>query len=216
MWWSAYDEAHKADKAEYAEEFIRSALIGSQALLLGRNPSEALCLLDTAGAAAAWVRQPIGSDHFRQRGVALFQLREDDAAADCFRKAVTAMEHLNEARNPAQLVMTGPRHINLLGKLQWDGAREVLDTAKRGFGETSLEAVMAQHWAAACGLSTDSTRVNEDAVRLLDAPIALAPQFGHQATIRKLLALTPDLGLDTRLRQAWVRRALYENASRTR
>jgi len=36
------------------------------------------------------------------------------------------------------------------------------------------------------------------------------------ATIRKLLVLTPDLGLDPRLRRDWVRRTLYENAFRAR
>ena len=51
---------------------------------------------------------------------------------------------------------------------------------------------------------------------LLTTATTPAPQFGHQATIRTLLTVTPELGLDDRLRKAWVRRALYENAFRDR
>jgi hypothetical protein len=51
---------------------------------------------------------------------------------------------------------------------------------------------------------------------LLEAAAIPAAQFGHQSTIRKLLTITPELGLDDRLRSVWVRRALYENAFRAR
>ena len=75
---------------------------------------------------------------------------------------------------------------------------------------------MALHWAAACGLSTDSPAIIQSTQdSLLSGPDPVA-QFGHQSTIRRLLRLTPELGLDDRLRRAWVRRALYENAFRNR
>jgi hypothetical protein len=75
---------------------------------------------------------------------------------------------------------------------------------------------MTLNWAAACGLSTDSSSAIQKAVELLGAHPGLAPEFGHQSTIRKLLTVTPELGLDSRLRRIWVRRALYENTSRNR
>jgi hypothetical protein len=213
LWRLAY---HESAEREYAERFIESALIGSQALLLNRRPQPALRLLETASDAAKSIGAPEGSDHARQRGVALFQLREDERAAAQFQKAAQVMEKLNEARTPAQLLMTGARHLSLLGGLKWDNAQEVLDAARRSFGDRSLEASMALHWAAACGLSTDSSSISQITLDLLEAGEKPAAQFGHQVTIRRLLAMTPALELDSRLRRIWVRRSLYENAFRDR
>ena len=212
LWRIAY---HESSEREYAGRFVQSALIGSHALLLARRPEDAWRVLHIADDAANAMRAPIGSDHYRQRGVALFQLREDERAVGAFQKATEAMENLNEATVPAQLLMTGARHISLL-KSKWDDAQEVLDVARSSFGIGSLEASMALHWAAAGGLLTDSTAVAQSSLELLRSGAPPAPQFGHQVTIRKLLALTPDLGLDERLRRAWVRRTLYENAFRYR
>jgi hypothetical protein len=43
----------------------------------------------------------------------------------------------------------------------------------------------------------------------------VARRFGHQATIHKLLSVTLELDLDTRLRRSWVRWLLYENSFRS-
>lgn len=213
LWRSAY---HESPRREYTERFVQSALVGSQAELLARQPSAALRILDIARSAAESIEAPFGSDHFRQRGVALLQLREDQRAATEFRQSAEAMERLNEAETPAQVIMTGSRHIHLLGHVNWDGANELVAAASREFGADSLEASMALHWAVACAISTDSSPVVKEANGLIGAHPSPAPQFGHQLTIRKLLSITPELGLDARLRKAWARRALYENAFRAR
>lgn len=77
LWRRAY---HESSLKDYAEGFIKSALISSHAHLLTRRPNDAWRILDMAADAAQCVNAPLGSDHFRQRGVALFQLREDDRA----------------------------------------------------------------------------------------------------------------------------------------
>ncbi len=213
LWRIAYNESRHR---EYAERFIQAALIGSHAWLLERHPRQSLETLKIARDAAKSIGAPMGSDHFRQRGVALFQLREDERAAEAFRKSGEAMERLNEARIPAQVVMTGTRHINLLGSPNWEGANEVLATARQSFGQESLEASMALHWAVACGVSTDSPSAIEHALDLITAAPPPAAHFGHQLTIRRLLTITPELGLYAGLRRAWVRRTLYENAFRNR
>ena len=212
LWRIAY---HETGSPDYAEGFIQSALIGSHAWLLARRPQEAWLVLDLARDAAESIRAPLGSDHARQRGVALLQLREDQQAQKQFQKSAELMEKLNEATVSAQIVMTGTRHAGLL-TLNCDRGRDVLEIARRAFGEGSLEASMALHWSAAAGLSTDSPITIANAADLLNRHPEPAPQFGHQATIRKLLSIAPELGLDLRLRRAWVRRALYENAFRSR
>lgn len=213
LWRHAY---HEAGSPEYAASYVEAALVGSNALLLAREPQQAWAVLKLAKDAAEAIGAPLGSEHYRQRGVALFQLREDDRAVRMFERAPKAMEQLGEARNPAHLLMTGTRQINLLQGLKCDRARELIVTAQQSFGSESLEASMALHWAAACGFSTDSTSEIQQAVDSLGTASPPSAQFGHQATIRKLLAITPELELDSRLRSAWVRRALYENAFRAR
>jgi len=205
---------HESGAPDYAREFVKSALIGSQGLLLSRRPEEALRVLDIARDAAESIGDPLGSDHHRQRGVALLQLRQDAQASGQFRKSAEMMEKLREATNPAQILMTGTRHIGLLDSLNCDQAQETFSSVKVAFGMSSLETSMALHWAAASCLSSDSaTLIREAADQLRDHPAPL-PEFGHQLTIRRLLVITPELGFDDRLRRIWIRRALYENAFR--
>jgi hypothetical protein len=205
---------HESDTCDFARGFVSAALIGSHAWLLSRRPEEALTVLDVARDAAESTDSILGSDHYRQRGVALLQLRQDPQAAEQFSKSAEMMEKLNEATVPAQVMMTGVRHTGLLGGLNCDQGYDVLSAAKLAFGDGSLENSMALHWAAASCLCSDSNSLIQRAVaRMKDAPGPSA-QFGHQLTIRRLLIMTPDLGLDDRLRRVWVRRALYENAFR--
>lgn len=200
---------------EYAREFIQSALIASNGLLLSRQPERSWKLLDIAEDAATAISAPIGSEPHRQRGVALLLLQRHEQAAEQFRKAAEAMERLGEASSPAQALMTGARHSSL-AELNWDKAQEVEAAARQSFGAGSLEAAMALHWAAACGLSTDSAEANQTALFRLQGATEPPAHFGHQLTIRTLLAITPGLGFDVRLRRLWVKRALYENAFRAR
>lgn len=206
---------HERPLKDNAEGFVQAVLIDSNAHLMMRSPREAWSILDVAHAAAESAGIDIGSEPLRQRGVALFQLREDERAAQQFRHAAQAMERLGEAQKPAQLLMTGVRHISLLGTPDPD-AGGVAQAAEEAFGTESLEYAMALNWVAAARLITGSDAAIHQALYLLQSAPAPAPQFGHQTTIRRLLSVTPELGLDARLRAAWVRRALYENALKSR
>ncbi len=213
LWRIAY---HESENRVYGHGFIQASLIGSNALLLVRQQQGALEMLDVARDAAKSIRTGIGSEYYRQRGVALFQLAQDEPAAVEFERSTQAMEQLDEERSPVQLLMTGSRHTNLLGRIKADDAHQLFAIARHVFGELSLEASMALHWAAACGLSTDSPSMIRESVELLNVHSTSIPEFGHQGTIRRLLAVTPELGFDNRLTRIWVRRALYENAFRDR
>ncbi|MGJ5814482.1 hypothetical protein [Paludibaculum fermentans] len=210
LWRAAYNESHHQ---LYADDFVRSALIASQAALLRRWPEDALRLLDVAGEAARQSGASIGSDHYRQRGVAYFQMHLDDRARSFFESATEAMDRMQEATKPASLLMTGSRHTSLLGTPNWDSAQETIAQVRGEFGTTSLECSMSLHWATACAFSTDSRAVKAAANHMLHAQLAPASDFGHQQTISKLLSITLDLGLDDRLQKAWARRALYENTA---
>jgi hypothetical protein len=156
----------------------------------------------------------VGSEYYRQYGVALFQKGEYEAARSHFDKAPVAMRMLGEAQNEAHVLMAGTMQTNLLKPFQWDKALEVLEATRHDFGTHTLEFSVSAHWAAACGLATDSSAAQHRARELLEPSSNVAIRFGHQATIRKLLSITPELDLYPALRYAWIRRALYENAFR--
>jgi len=211
LWRAAY---HESPQRLYADEFVCSALIESNAALLMRQPQTALAILEVATEAARQVSAPIGSDHYRQRGVACFQMREDEQARRHFEQAGQMMERLGEAQHPVSILMTSDRHISLLGTPNWERSQEILSLTEQPFGPGSLEYSMSLHWAAACAFCTGSREATLYAQEILCSRRPPATHLGHQTTIARLLALTPDLGLDERLQKAWVRRALYENTSR--
>ena len=211
LWQIAYQESRQAADLE---ELAKTALISSNARLLQGEPEQALALLDLADEALIKTGARLGSDHYRQRGVAMFQTGSDDQARQMFSKAMVAMQQKGEAQHPVQVAMTGERHSYLLGSIRWEKSQELLDQCHRTFGAGSLEVSMATHWSAACGLSTDSPVANSRASELLEANQINARKFGHQATIATLLSLTPELPLN--VRRDWVRRSLYQNAFRNR
>lgn len=70
---------------------------------------------------------------------------------------------------------------------------------------------MVTTWTAAAALMAGTRSLEYEAVALLDANRDLASRFGHQATVTKLLRMTPELNLYPLLRSRFIRRALYEN-----
>ncbi len=213
--WFFQTAYYRKGDARDVREFIKAALIASQANLLAGRPVAALQVLDFVRDAAERIAAPLGSDYHRQRGVAFFQMgqRQDEDARRCFRSSEQQMRRLGEG-NHAQALMTGSRHIQLLLKPNWEGSLEVADTAGNTFPAESLEVSMSRHWAAACGFLTDDARVRQSALEKVVKNQALARRFGHQATISKLLIITPELGLPRGLEAVWLRKALYHNAYR--
>jgi hypothetical protein len=206
-----YQKSHRED----AREFIKTALIASHANLLAARPAAALQVLDIMRAASERIGAPLGSDYYRQRGVAFFQLGRtyDYDAKKCFEQSEQQMRRLGEG-NEAQALMTGTRHVNLLVKPDWEGSLRVVDAAEKTFAAESLEVSMTRHWAAACGFLTGDSRIRQWAQEKVTENYATARRYGHQATISKLLSITPDLGLPRGLEAVWLRKALYQNAFR--
>ena len=214
--WLLQTAYYRLSRKDDVREFIKSALIASHGNLLAGRPAAALPTLDIIRDAAQTIGAPLGSDYYRQRGVALFQLgsRYDDETKKNFEQSEQQMRRLREGGSEAQALMTGTRHTNLLGKPDWDGALRLMEIVQNTFSSDSLEASMIRHWAAACGFLTDDNKIRQRARELLQDNQATAARFGHQATISKLLSMTPELGLPKGLRAVWVRKSLYQNAFR--
>ncbi|MBV9156106.1 MAG: hypothetical protein JO097_07570 [Acidobacteriaceae bacterium] len=215
LWRTAHHESiHREERRKYALGYERAALAGSNAALLGQRPTVAWELLQRGAAAADSIGEPLGSDHFRQKGVACFQLRQDALAEEYFEKAGHAAHDIGDAWTPATPLLAADRHISLIGRPNWDRTLEIRDIVGKFFGDNSLQYSMATTWAAACGLISDSEPLWQSARELLQTNVALAERFDHQATVTRLLSIAPELGLYSRLLALYVRRALYENVSR--
>jgi len=214
--WLLQSAHYRLDSSEEVREFIKSSLIAAHANTLAARPAATLQILDLVRTASESIGAPLGSDYYRQRGVAFFQLgpQHDDEAKASFAQSECQMRKLGEGESEAQALMTGTRQINLLGKPEWDGALRVMEMAENTFTSDSLETSMTRHWAAACGLLTGDGRIRQRGRELLAANQPTAARFGHQATVSKLLSLTPELGLSRGLEAIWVRKALYQNAFR--
>jgi tetratricopeptide (TPR) repeat protein len=152
-----------------------------------------------------------GSEYYRQRGALL--LKEDvDRARKYFADAMVAMKRKNEHRSEAHLRMVGTRNLNVVDQ-NCDEALDLTADIERTFGTGSLEHVLNAHYAAACCFCTDSPKMNSDvgpeAVRNVKF---YAKRYGNQATISKLLEMTPTLKLSHPDRIIWVMRVLETNA----
>lgn len=216
LWRTAYGEtAARAVAHGYASAFVESALVVSHTYLLTARPAQALDVLALAEAAAAHIHQPLGSDFFRQRGVAAFQLGDDTRSKEAFEQAERTMLERSEARNLASPAMTGRRHLGLLSaKTGWEDMLEIRALAARHYGTSALEYSVITNWCSATGLATDSSALHAGALQILQTNAELARQFGHQHTVTRLLMIADELGLYPALRRKFIRRALYENAAR--
>lgn len=102
--------------------------------------------------------------------------------------------------------------MSLLNRPQWSEARDTLAAANRDILLTDIRHSMNVHWQVATGLSTGNPKIVDRAMELL-GPKPPA-HFGHQATIRQLLDVTPRLGLEGETLTRWIRYLLYSNVFR--
>lgn len=186
-----------------------SCLIRSNSQLISGNVTTAQATLDLAREATEAAGVSLNSEFFRQSGVAYFQARENEIAKAMFERATRD----GDGRSIA-LKMASDRFLNLMA-LPFPNVDEELvlrDEAQSVYGTDSLQATMCVHWAAACGLSTDSQTLKRLSLDLIEANKANSERFGHQATIAKLLPIAIELPANKR--PLWVRVALYQDAYR--
>ena len=181
---------------------------------LAAQPAGVRAALNIAAEAKAAAGQPLGADHLRLRGVAFYQLgAEHDAEAIRAFDESAQLTTCQPTGSPMSVEMNGARHTNAI-LAEPDAARELSINAGATFGPKSLQASMTAHWAAVAGLMTDSSQEHEQALEVVERNLPVASQFGHQASIAKLLRAIPRLHLSDPQRQAWVRYSLYANAYR--
>ena len=212
--------AHQSSgEAVDLERFAKTALIVSQGHLLRSEPQRAAHYLDLHQAARVRIGAPLGGEYFRQRGVVAFQAGPDGDAESRknFEQAMIVLADTIEYGRPKKLhevLNIGTRQMNLIGKVNWDGAAELVSYMVKTLPPGDIHVSMNVNWAAACAFTTDSPKAHQDASDLLDTHRAASAGFGHQATVAWLLSITP--ALPEQIRPVWVRHALYENTFKDR
>jgi hypothetical protein len=219
MWLS-----HQAYKASWdrldLDRYADTALIVSMAAHLSAEGSEkgethSLTILWLGKEAAEAAGNPRGSEHYRQRGSALWNLGYEEEARKSFFTAMQKAQEKDEARDENHVKMIGGRFLNLLGKSpDWEGAQELLQEVRHTFGPNSLEYAININYTAAAGLLTIDPHISKDAADLLINNSHIIEPFGRQDTVRKLLSITQELDLNPFQRKRWIKQALRSNGLR--
>jgi hypothetical protein len=186
-------------------------LVASLAQLLRRRPSRARQFLNVVDGVTRNARGPLPADYYRQQGMASFQLGDDEGARRLLAQGALALAEQEPHRKTLDIRFSEFRLTLCQRAIDWDRTTELLNEIQMAFGRGSLKASMMAHWTAAAGFSTDSPRIHQECADLLRENSAVASRFGHQATLSRLLRLTPDLRLPDDLRRVWLRHAMYAN-----
>jgi hypothetical protein len=120
-----------------------------------------------------------------------------------------------EARDENHAQMIGNRFLNLFGESpDWDGAQELLSKVEQTFGKQSLEYAITVNYTTAAGFLTNDPIIERDALKILLSNTALINPFDRQATVSKLLSITPELKLNPAQKSRWIKQVLRANALR--
>ena len=207
------------DRADL-NRYVETALIVSMAEHLSaegfdKSETHSLAILWLAKEAAEAAGNSRGSEHFRQRGSALFHLGYEEQARKSFLTAMEKAREKGEARDENHVQMIGNRFLNLFGKMpDWDGAQELLSKVDQTFGKRSLEYAINVNYTTAAGFLTKDPIIEKDALEILSSNTALIDPFGRQATVSKLLSITSELKLNGDQKSRWIKQALRANALR--
>ena len=206
---------HSTADPDALRELGGSCLIRSNSCLMQGLTTQAQETIDFGIEATRAAGVSLNSEFYRQSGVALFQTgRNVDVTKEMFRRATETTPDTDVKNKAMTLRMASDRFLNLIAAPfpRLDDELILLNNARGVYGKDSLETIMCRHWAAACGLSTDSQSANLLALELIEQNQGKLERYGHQATISKLLPIA--LELPQCERPKWIRFALYQNAFR--
>jgi hypothetical protein len=207
---------HESDVPQDLEQIGRVARLLSQMFLLRREGHLARIYLELHRAAQERLGRPPRPEYHHQLAVLAFQACDPDAdriARSELRKAQRLLEETidhGKAKQPHEVKDIGERHLPLLPPLNWEGSEELLRSQLRHYPAGDIHVGLNVATTAACGLSTDDNSIQQQALGLLDKYADSASGYLRLETNFTLLRLTPIL--PSRIRAAWARFALYENA----
>lgn len=214
LFWFSFHEGNQQQDVKW---MAHAAQVIAQGYVLALQPEDAAFYLTLQRNLLEFVKAAPPAENFRLRGIIRIQQQEDDAA----RREISNAYDLIK-RDCQDLGLPAPSGIPMLNVLQnsyflaqdWESAVRQFEYLHSILPENHILIPMNLNWAIACAFRTGSSNAWQTAQRLLDRHRGAGIGYGHQATILRLLSITPYL--PSRLHPAWVRRALFENAFRHR
>jgi hypothetical protein len=212
----AFNEAHEeAERRTDLLQIGRMARLLSQVFLLRREADLTEYYLGLHLAAHDRLRLPVRPEYHHQLGILAFQANQPEAdriARDELKRAGTRLAETvdyGRERERHEVRDIGERHLYLMD-LNWERSREFLNEQLRHYPEGDIHVGLNVMTAAACGLGVNDSRAETEALDLLDRHQSDARGYLRLQTGFELLRVTPRL--PQRVRPAWIRFALYENA----
>lgn len=198
---------HESRRRIDHERMAATGQILSMAYAMRNRPDQSLSMLQMVRAIHDGIGTLPGFEYHRQLGTALLQMCRDEEAALQFQLAATKMRRAGSPES--DVLLFGLRQANVLGQPKWSEALEYAGTAKGALSRSVIAYQTNLNWAAVTGVATGDSRIAEDALQLLGPK----PQafYGHQATIRLLLEITPRLNLAEQTLIRWTRFMMYAN-----
>jgi hypothetical protein len=206
---------HESGEACDLAQIGRIARLISQMFLLRREGNLTRQYLELHRAAQERLGLPPRPEYHNQLAVLAFQQGGPDADRNAMSELKLAKRGLEttidygEAKKLHEVKDIGERHLPLL-TLNWEASEELLRYQLQNYPAGDIHMGLNVATTAACGLSVDDQTVQQRALDLLDERRDSALGYRRLETNFALLRLTPRLPL--RIRAAWARFALYENA----
>ena len=206
----SYTAHHESEEPSDLMRVAETGLVLSMAYQLRNMPDASLNVLKMVEEIHKHFRKSDGSEYFRQLGTSQMQLLQDVAAAASLRRA--GDEGKKDDLPVATIELNSKRQMSLLNRPQWTESLDTLVDVNRDIPISDIRHSMNIHWRVATGLATGEGNVVDRAMELLGP--TPPSHFGHQATIRYLLDVTPRLRLEGETLKHWIRYLLYANVFR--
>jgi hypothetical protein len=194
----------------------KTSLLISQALINRSEYSDALPWIIRSKQAFEAGSYQVDPEHYKQLATVQFHAGAMDKAESNYRLAGKLLSGYRHKPNitAAEIKDIGERHLNVIGKLDWEKAFELKEFALRNWPQDDIHKALNVNWAAAAALMTDSPEANKTAIDLLHAQGKLSKGYLHPETIAELLLMTPELPRSAR--SEWVKFSLHYNAFRNK
>jgi hypothetical protein len=217
--------AYRAEEELYKEWLSRDELfsIGKTSLLI----SQALINRSEFNAAMPWINRgkkafksgfhQIDPEHYKQLATVQFHRNAAEEAQKNYKLAgrLLATYKYKPNATAAEVKDISERHLYVADSgSDWEKAFELMEYALKSWPKGDIHKGLNVNWAAAAGLSSDSSEGNRRAIKLLREKAFLSRGYLHPQTVTELLLMTPEL--PRKLRPEWTRFCLHYNAFRNK
>jgi hypothetical protein len=218
-------KAYRAEEDLYKETLCKgelfsigkTSLLISQALINRSEFTDALPWIDRSRKAFEAGSHQIDPEHYKQLATVQFHGNAAKEAQNNYKLAGRLLANYKFKPNAtaAEVKDISERHLYVADRSSnWEKAFDLMEYALKTWPKDDIHKSLNVNWAAASGLSSDSSEGNRQAIKLLRDNAELSRGYLHPQTVTEMLLMTPQL--PRKLRPEWVRFSLHYNAFRNK